>query len=92
MHDVEYHTVCYLRDLLVTRAHDDPEITAFLTFWGFEEFWHGEAIAAVLAAHGEPAGDDRINAAAAAPRPADRLGPLRLVVGSAVATDFPPCT
>ena len=30
MHDVEYHTVCYLRDLLVTPAHGDPEITAFL--------------------------------------------------------------
>ena len=27
MHDVESHTVCYLRDVLVTRAHRDPEIT-----------------------------------------------------------------
>ena len=48
MHDVEHHTVCYLRDLLVTPAHRDPEITTFLTMWTFEEFWHGEAIAAVL--------------------------------------------
>jgi len=31
MHDVESHTVCYLRDILVTRAHRDPEITSFLT-------------------------------------------------------------
>ena len=31
MHDVESHTVCYLRDVLVTRAHRDPDITAFLT-------------------------------------------------------------
>ncbi|HYF47274.1 MAG TPA: ferritin-like domain-containing protein [Acidimicrobiales bacterium] len=61
MHDVEYHTACYLRDLLSTRAHEDSRATAFLTFWAFEEFWHGEAIAAVLRAHGEPAGDDRIN-------------------------------
>ena len=38
MHDVEYHTVCYLRDLLVTSAHADPEITTFLTFWAYEEF------------------------------------------------------
>jgi hypothetical protein len=30
MHDIEFHTTCYLRDLLVTAAHDDPEITAFL--------------------------------------------------------------
>ena len=61
MHDVEYHTACYLRDLLATRAHEDSRATAFMTFWAFEEFWHGEAIAAVLRAHGEPAGDDRIN-------------------------------
>ena len=60
MHDVELHPVCYLRDLLVTRAHLDPTITTFLTFWNFEEFWHGEAIGRVLAAHGEPAGAGRV--------------------------------
>ena len=60
MHDVESHTVCYLRDLLVTRAHRDPEITTFLTFWNYEEFWHGEAIGRVLAAHGEVAGPARL--------------------------------
>lgn len=60
MHDVESHTTCYLRDLLNTRAHDDPEITAFLTMWNYEEFWHGEAIARVLAAHGESAGVERV--------------------------------
>jgi len=54
MHDVEHHTTCYLRNLLNTRAHDDPEITAFLTMWNFEEFWHGDALGQVLAAHGEP--------------------------------------
>ena len=60
MHDIELHTVCYLRDLLVTSAHRDPDITTFLTFWSFEEFWHGEAIAEVLRAHGEPAGAARV--------------------------------
>jgi hypothetical protein len=60
MHDIELHTICYLRDLLVTSAHRDPEITTFLTFWSFEEFWHGEAIAEVLRAHGEPAGAARV--------------------------------
>ncbi len=62
MHDVEYHTACYLRDLISTRAHDDSRLTAFLTCWNWEEYWHGEAIATVLKAHGEPAGDDRVNA------------------------------
>lgn len=53
MHDVEHHTTCYLRNLLNTRAHHDPEITAFLTMWSFEEHWHGEALGRVLSAHGE---------------------------------------
>lgn len=62
MHDVENHTVCYLRDVLVTRAHHDPEVTSFLTLWNYEEYWHGEALAEVLAAHGEEAGTSRIAA------------------------------
>lgn len=60
MHDVEFHTVCYLRDLLLTPAHQDPELTTFLTFWNFEEYWHGEALGLVLAAHGEAAGASRV--------------------------------
>lgn len=60
MHDVESHTVCYLRDLLATRAHRDPEMTTFLTLWNFEELWHGEALGMVLAASGEPSGAERI--------------------------------
>lgn len=60
MHDVEFHTVCYLRDLLVTRAHDDHDVTTFLTIWNFEELYHGEAIAAVLAAHDEEGGSARV--------------------------------
>ena len=27
LHDIEHHTVCYLRDLLLTPAHQDPVIT-----------------------------------------------------------------
>jgi hypothetical protein len=60
MHDVEHHTICYLRDLLVTPAHRDPDVTAFLSCWVYEELWHGEAIGRVLSAHGEPAGSQRI--------------------------------
>lgn len=56
MHDVEAHTICYLRDLLVTRAHRDPEVTDFLACWCYEEHWHGDAIGKVLEAHGEPSG------------------------------------
>lgn len=62
MQDVELHTVCYLRDLLVTPAHQDPEVTAFLTFWVYEEYWHGQAIGKVLDAHDASGGTDRVGA------------------------------
>jgi hypothetical protein len=89
MHDVEFHTVCYLRDLLVSPAHSDPEITSFLSFWVFEEFWHGEALAAVLAAHGEPAGEARVAAMRRQLGWGERLRPLTMMAGSALAgNDF----
>ncbi len=87
MHDVEYHTVCYLRDLLVSPAHKDAEITSFLSFWVFEEFWHGEALAAVLAAHGEPAGQSRVASMRRRLRWSERLRPLLMMFGSALAGD-----
>jgi len=57
MCDIESYTVCYLRDLLLTPSHNDPEITTFLTMWNYEEYWHGEVLADVLDAHGVPTGD-----------------------------------
>lgn len=60
MCDVEAHTVCYLRDLLVTPSHADPEVTTFLTMGNYEEYWHGEVLAEVLAAHGITTGADHI--------------------------------
>jgi hypothetical protein len=52
MMDIETHTVIYLRDLLATRASQDPNITAFLACWVFEELWHGEAFSNFLRAYG----------------------------------------
>src|SRR3954454_5018624 len=43
MMDIETHTVIYLRHLLATRVAVDPQITAFLSCWVYEELWHGEA-------------------------------------------------
>ncbi|MFV0450795.1 MAG: ferritin-like domain-containing protein [Propioniciclava sp.] len=51
MCDVEYHTSCFLRDLLVTRSHRRDEARGFMTTWNREEFWHGEALSAVLRRH-----------------------------------------
>jgi hypothetical protein len=85
MHDIEMHTVCYLRDLLVTSAHRDPEITSFLTMWSYEEFWHGAAIAEVLRAHGEPAGNARVRPMRRAHRVKESLKPLIHGTVSAIA-------
>ena len=88
MHDIENHTVCYLRDVLVTRAHRDPDITTFLTMWNYEEHWHGSALASVLEAHGEEAGRTRTSQIRAVQRPASRLRPLAFMIGSGVVPDM----
>jgi hypothetical protein len=85
MHDVEHHTVCYLRDLLVTSAHRDPEITSFMSFWVHEEYWHGEAIAEVLHRHGLAGDVERIGPMRHQLKLKDRLMPFTHMAGSAVA-------
>ena len=85
MHDVEHHTICYLRDLLATSAHNDPEVTTFLTMWSYEEYWHGEALAAVLAEHDEPAGATRVAALRRSLRWTDRFAPTLHGLGSLLA-------
>ena len=60
MHDIEYQTVLYTRELLVTPAWKDPQFTAFLTLWNYEEYWHGQALGRVLEMHGRPAHDPRL--------------------------------
>jgi hypothetical protein len=84
MHDVENHTVCYLRDMLVTRAHRDPEVTSFLTLWNYEEFWHGEAIAGILEAHDEHAGAGRIAALRSRLPKRDAWRPFTFQLASAI--------
>ena len=94
MHDVELHTICYLRDLLVTPAHADPDVTTFLSCWAYEELWHGEALGDVLAAHGRASGRERGRRAAPAPR-APRPHPARTSRSSArcsSASASSPCT
>jgi hypothetical protein len=54
MMDIESHTVIFLRDLLATRAAFDPEVTAFLSCWVYEELWHGEAFSRFLGEAGHP--------------------------------------
>lgn len=89
MHDVEGHTICYLRDLLVTRAHRDPEITAFLACWSYEEHWHGDAIARVLDAHGEVSGTPRLTSMRQRLAVKDSLRPATFSAISAMTKDLP---
>lgn len=89
MCDVEYHTVCYLRDLLVTPSHKERDVSAFMTMWNREEFWHGEALAAVLQMHGITVDFDELKASRLKLGWADKLGPLKQsLLGNIVGDDF----
>ncbi|MBB5786026.1 ferritin-like domain-containing protein [Jiangella mangrovi] len=89
MCDVEYHTVCYLRDMLVTPSHKDPQVTAFMTMWNMEEFWHGEALAAVLALHGVSVDYDELKATRLKLGWRDKLDPIKQsLLANVVGQDF----
>jgi hypothetical protein len=89
MCDVEYHTVCYLRDMLVTPSHQDPDVAAFMTMWNREEFWHGEALAHILGLHGITVDFDLLKAKRLKVGWKDRFDPVKQsVLGNLVGTDF----
>ncbi|MGH7789968.1 MAG: ferritin-like domain-containing protein [Candidatus Binatia bacterium] len=64
MQDIETHTVIYLREMLSTRAIDDPEAVDFLACWVYEEIGHGRVLAHFLDRAGAPV----------LPRPRSRRG------------------
>ncbi len=89
MCNVEYHTVCYLRDLLVTPSHKERDVNAFMTMWNREEYWHGEALAAVLGRHGVTVDYDEVKAARVKLEWRDKLAPLKQsIMGNLVGDDF----
>jgi hypothetical protein len=89
MADIEYHTVCYLRDLLVTPSHKEADVSAFMTMWNREEFWHGEALSAVLAAHGITLDFDELKSTRLKLGWKDRLDPIKQsLLGNIVGKDF----
>jgi hypothetical protein len=83
MMDIEAHTVIYLRDLLATRAAADPQITAFLSCWVYEELWHGEAFSDFLRLYGidEPIEPRLPDGRSPLPTRANRWRDLRVKVG-----------
>jgi hypothetical protein len=58
MADTESHTIIYLRDVLSGHTARDPEITAFLSCWVYEEFNHGRALDRFMTASGRPPAKD----------------------------------
>ncbi|QKW38681.1 ferritin-like domain-containing protein [Actinomadura sp. NAK00032] len=88
MMDIETHTVMYARDLLATRAAFDPEITAFMSCWIYEEFWHGEAFSRFLGEAGFTLAPDRekVNAASPYPTKTVRNERIRRALGRSVYT------
>jgi Fatty acid desaturase len=89
MTDVEYHTVCYTRDLLTTPSHKEAEMSSFMTMWNREEFWHGEALATVLGHHGIVVDFDELKATRLKLGWKDRLDPIKQsIAGKIVGNDF----
>jgi len=60
MCDIESHTVVYLKAILNTCAIEDPQTTAFLSCWAYEEFFHGHTIRQFLDAVGAPVSKSRM--------------------------------
>jgi rubrerythrin len=60
MCDIESHTIVYLRAILNTCAVEDPQTTAFLSCWAYEEFFHGHTIRQFLDAVGAPLSPTRM--------------------------------
>src|ERR687887_714822 len=83
MMDIETHTVIYLRDLLATRVAADPQITAFLSCWVYEELWHGEAFSDFLRLYGveEPIEPRLPDGRTPLPTRANRWRDLRVSIG-----------
>lgn len=60
MMDIEGHTIVYLKSILNTCAVRDPQTTAFLSCWAYEEFFHSYTLRQFLEASGVPVSAARV--------------------------------
>jgi len=58
--DIESQTIRYLRTLLQMKIAFQPAISAFLTTWSYEEFFHGHALARLMRECGHPLEENRV--------------------------------
>jgi hypothetical protein len=52
MMDIESHTIVYLREMLGTAVAEDASITAILSCWAYEEFFHSQVLKHLLESQG----------------------------------------
>jgi len=60
MMDIEGHTIVYLKSILNTCAIRDPQTTAFLSCWVYEEFFHSYTLRQFLNASGVRVSENRV--------------------------------
>ena len=60
MMDIEGHTIVYLKSILNTCAIRDPQTTAFLSCWAYEEFFHSYTLRQFLEASGVAVSANRV--------------------------------
>jgi hypothetical protein len=88
MMDIESHTIIYMRELLSTSVADDPSITAFLSCWVYEEFFHSRTIAKLLESQGVRIDDKRF-AELRRRKPADYVQQKIATIASRMTRHFP---
>jgi hypothetical protein len=88
MVDIESHTIIYLREMLSTAVAEDPAITAFLSCWAYEEFFHSRIIAKLLETQGIAIDDERF-ASLRRRKPADDVEHKIARIASRLTRHFP---
>jgi hypothetical protein len=89
MMDIESHTIVYLRDLLSTRVVRDNQVTAFLSCWAYEEFFHSMLLRRFLATQGVAIEDQRFADLRSRTSLADRVIRPTIALLSRITRHFP---
>jgi len=89
MMDIESHTIVYLRDLLSTRVVRDNEVTAFLSSWAYEEFFHSLLLRRFLATQNVAIDDQRFADLRSRTSLADRVIRPAIAILSRMTRHFP---